>query len=288
MTQFFNKLPTISYNGTPAKNFLARGRISEKTSQNRTMYYPYTMSEDDRADILSHKYYDDADYAWLIWLTNQVVDPYYDVFLNDSDFYNYVVDKYGNIETAQTTILYYRNNWAIDESEISTETYEALPINLRKYYNALVDQYNIIYGYARRKEDWTVKTNQIVRCEIDSIDGSLSVDEKVIQTRNSNSEIVANGYVTFSNSTVLSLQHISGEFETNAAALTLTGSNGATITISSTEVNYSIPLDEAAFWHPVTAYEHEEELNFQRKEIQLIDNRYKNEMATQFKKLMST
>ena len=47
---YFNKLPTINYNGYAVKNILTRAAISNGTRKNRLVYYPYTVKEDDRID----------------------------------------------------------------------------------------------------------------------------------------------------------------------------------------------------------------------------------------------
>ena len=283
MTDFFDKLPTITYDGATAKNFLARAKLSEQTLKDRTLFYPYTLKAGDRMDVVADKYYDDPDYSWLIYMTNNVVDPYYGVYLSDSQFESYIESKYGTVANAQSQILHYTNNWIADESELSIAAYESLPAARRKYYTPLTDQYNSIYRYARKREDWIVNTNQIVTANAIA-SGTFVVGEKVVQ-RYANNLISGNAYVAFANTSNITLQHVDGEISAN---LTVTGqSSNASANLTTIYTVYNIPVDEAAYWTSVSAYEYEEQLNVQRREIFLLDNRYKNEASYQLKKVMT-
>ena len=283
MTEFFNKLPTITYNGATARNFMARAKLSPETTKDRTVYYPYTLRSGERMDVVSHKYYDNPDYAWLVYLANEIVDPYYGVYLSDHDFESFIESKYGTVANAQTQILYYTNNWIADDSEISITAYERLIAERRKYYDPMVDQYNQVYGYNRKREDWTVNTNQIVTANA-TVTGTFTVGEKVVQ-RYANNLITSNAHVTFANSTNLTVQHVDGVI---VEGLTVTGqSSNASANLTAIYTVTNIPTEDLAFWKQVTAYEYEEQLNVQRKEIYLIDNRFKQEAEYQLKKVMS-
>jgi hypothetical protein len=59
---------------------------------------------------------------------------YHDYYMSASDFKNYINGKYDSIESASTKILFYRNDWAPDESLISETVYENLQSNIKKYW----------------------------------------------------------------------------------------------------------------------------------------------------------
>ena len=286
--KFFNKLPIISYNGQVSRNFLARARLTEQTRNNHRIFYPYTVTEEDRIDHISHKYYDDSDYMWMIYLANDIVDPYFDLYLNDTNFDRYITDKYGSIANAQQQIIHWRNNWETDDTELSLSGFESLPDYAKKYYGPKIDRYNNAYSYERKQEDWIVDTNQIVSIVVEAT-GTFTIGEKVTQTITGGG-VTANAVVTFANSTQISLKHIIGEVEvsTSTISTTITGlSSGATANAQSLSVQYAIPSAEAVFWSPVSYYDHEAENNARKKTIQLIDTRLKGEVEKELKKVMN-
>lgn len=291
MTKFFNKLPTINYNGVTAKNFLARAKLSEQTVKDRTLFYPYTMDETDRIDVISHKYYKDSDYTWLIWLTNNVIDPYHDLYVQDDNFNKFIANKYGSIANAQIQIAFYRNNWANDDSNLTPSSYDSLLPNLKKYFTPVTDIYNTIYSYERKKEDWIVNTNKIVSMSVANTTGTFAIGERIQQTY-SNNQITANAFVTFSNTSTLTVKHVDGSFiaSNTSVVTTITGLSTSYVANAQTVsmIASNIPDTEYTYWAPITYFDYETELNFASKEIMLIDNRYKGTMESQLKKIMST
>lgn len=292
MTKFFDKLPTLMYNGVPAKNFLARAKLSEQTLENQTFLYPYTMTEVDRPDVISAKYYEDSDFTWLIWLANGVVDPYYDLYIPDRDFIKFIENKYGSVANAQSQILYYRNNWAIDDSQLSISAFDSLLPNLKKYFTPLTDQYNTVYAYVRKPEDWVVNTNRVVSMSLGNTSGVFAVGTTIQQKYAANGAYIASGVVSYSNTTYLTVKHVDGAFNaSNSTVLTTisaTGSNSTANAQTVTIISSNIPTTEYTYWSPVSAFDYEQERNFKNKEITLIDNRYKNTMENELKKIMKS
>lgn len=280
---YFDKLPIISYDNNLARNLLARARFTQNTMKNKAAYYPYTIKDGQRADSLSDDYYNSPGYEWLIYFANDIIDPYYDMPMNDDNFFNHIVNKYGTYETAMRKILYYRHDWASAiEDRITVAAFEALSFAYKKYYDPVLD-YNLQpASYKRNSEDWVASTNKTIALTLTSVTGTFLYDEEV-RINSSNY-----GTVTYVDTGVVYLQHIVGTF---TAGATVTGvTSGATATIAAggvTTISLSIPdgsaeapnsgkPDERAFWAPVTAFQHEEEKNAQKKEIRLMDVRHRS------------
>jgi hypothetical protein len=286
--KYFSKLPTVTYNGKAARNILSRARLSDETKNNSYTFYPYTVQDEDRVDILSHMYYDNSDYMWMIWMANDVIDPYYDMPLSTNDFDSYIIKKYGSVLEAQQRIQYWRNDWSFDESILTSAQYEALYVgdnvngqyvNLKKYYDPQLDIFLKVSGYTRKQVDWISNTNRMSTFAITPTSGQFVVGERV--QRNADNY----GFIANVTSTMMTIQHIEGTF---ANGNTLTASkSGAVATISSvpyTVVN--IPPEEEGFWSPITAYQWEEETNGYKKEIRLINNSYKQGIEEELKRVM--
>lgn len=302
MSTFFDKLPLISYKGAPARNFLVRAGLEESTKRNASLYHPYTMREEDRIDVLSHLYYDDPNYIWLIFLANNIVDPYFDLPLTVEDFEKVITKKYGSREKAINTTLFYRNDWTFDESEYTVSQYNTIVAGnpaLAKYYDALTDEYLNLKGYYRKREDWVASTNMIVRLTLSSITGTTAdstfrVGERVIY------DTTNKGTVISADATTVTIQHIIGSFypnnddtdlpTTRPHVINITGEDSGIVatTSQSTILARPIPVNEVGLWAPVSAYDYEFELNEKRKSITLIENTLTGAITEQLTRVMRT
>jgi hypothetical protein len=261
MSRYFTRFPLVDYNGVPAKNILARVDFTDQTKKDIYANFDYVLQEGtSRQDILSFNYYNSAQYDWLINLTNNVVDPYHDYYMSASDFKNYINGKYDSISSARTKILFYRNDWAPDESLISETVYENLQPNIKKYWKPKLNNTNQIVGYERVKEDWTVSTNRIVQLTV-NVDISEFQIGDIIRQEDTDAEgtLVTKDV----DANVLIVQHISGAFVEET-----TGIVGVAI------LKENIPVTEESFWSAVDAYEYEEEQNELKRYISLIKAGY--------------
>ena len=84
--------------------FKVRDIIKNKTA----IYFDYVVKDSDRPDIIASKYYDDPTLDWIIFLVNDIVDPYYDWPLNDEGFDSYMRTLYGSTAAAKATVYEYR------------------------------------------------------------------------------------------------------------------------------------------------------------------------------------
>lgn len=271
MARYFDKFPTIDYNGTPAKNILARVDFTPEAKRDVYSNFDYTIEDGvSRPDVLSYGYYNNSYYDWLIYLSNGVIDPYHDYYKEPGDFNSYIVAKYGSLSQARNKILYYRNAWSSDESTISVSTYDALSASIKKYWTSVVDVNGVVTGYSRLKTDWIVSTNKIVELTVASVAG-YSVNDKVTQG-------AAEAFVAKVDSTnsILIVQHVTGAFTT--------GTLGTTTITKVNTIQTNIAEAEAAFWEQVSAYEYEEESNELKRYINLIRAEYVPDIEKMFLK----
>lgn len=278
---YFNKLPTINYNGFTAKNLLARAVISDTTQKNDTIFYPYTIKEDDgRVDNLSQNYYDNPGYSWLIWHTNNIIDPYYGLPLDDLDLYWFIDSKYGSFSEAERKIAFYRCNGKTDSRILTPEQYSALLPSERKYWNPRLDLNFQIIGYERKNEPRIVNTNKIlyIQLQITSGPGFLA-DEKVSQGTS------IWGWSTTSDANMIMLQHINGVFSAGSTIQGETSGTVATIT-TVTVVSETSAAENPLYWEPVSYAQFEQEENEKKRDIRLLDNRYKSQIEADLKRVM--
>jgi Base plate wedge protein 53 len=304
MGNYFQKFPIISYGGVTCRNIMSRVALSDVAATTATVFYPYTVREDRRMDAISYDYYADPDMVWLIALTNGYSDLYYDWPLPYGVLQDHIAVKYGSLQAATQKIVFWRNNWVSDDSNITPSDYDALPSNLKKYWNPQLGFMGNVSGYVRKPEDWIITTNQMASLTIEYFTSSpaFQVGERIMH----NGTFI--GVVSGINSSVSPTQvviqdvMVSDIVATLAAAagvsipLILSGfslatisgaTSGATATVSDTVVlQKNIQDNEASYWSPVYASDYELELNEQKRSILLLDNKYSSQAKKQLKTLL--
>jgi hypothetical protein len=285
---YFQKFPTFVYSNTMCVDITRRVVISNTVQTDLFAYFPYQIKSHQRPDTIADGYYNDPSLSWLVYLSNGVVDPYYAFPMDDNTFINFINKKYTNIANAQQKILYWQMNWAGDtDAEVTPDYYETnIPEPLKKYYEAVYGETSRIIFYRRRRSDWQTSTNKIVRFATSNTSGTFNLNE-VVQLRVGNT-VLCNSYVTFSNTTQVTAQHVMGNTSSNSTLQYLSGTvSGATANVSMiVSVANNISQTEQVYWSPVYAWDYEVEMNEQRKFIRLIDSKYSITIAEKLRKDM--
>ena len=138
MSEYFSNFPRILYdikginstnpNYTVAVNIMVKSKIRTAINDDITLYFPYDIEEDDRPDIVSYKFYGDIKYTWLIFLVNDMLDPYWDWPLSYQNFRGFIINKYGSVEKAKSIVKKYL--WTAREEVTASKIQE--PINAHK------------------------------------------------------------------------------------------------------------------------------------------------------------
>lgn len=142
---YFSYFPQLEYDQKLCTNMLARAKVKDILKKNNVIYYPYTVQDDDRPDIIAHKYYGSPMHSWIIFYVNDIFDVIFGWPLGYHDFCNYVRLKYGSIAASKQLVKLFKNadNFIIDE-----ESYNALSAVER----------SVQYAW-----DWEVETNDAKR-----------------------------------------------------------------------------------------------------------------------------
>jgi len=119
---YFKQFPTTIRDNITLVNLLKRVRIRSKIFNDSASYYPYVIQLNERIEHVAYNYYGDAHLSWLVLLSNDIVDPYFDWYLNPDEFNKFIVKKYGSVAEAQSTIKHYKNT--TDSHTVSVDTFE--------------------------------------------------------------------------------------------------------------------------------------------------------------------
>lgn len=155
MAYMFEQWPTVSYDldkkGKPLQltNITVRFKINELLLNKTAVMYEYNVQNGERADIIAHKYYEDATLDWVIYLINSIIDPQFEWPMDDKSFDRYMRNKYGSLATAKQTHHQYEitvreQNVLFDDTivpekrlVVDKDTYDLTSPTLRR----LVDKY---------------------------------------------------------------------------------------------------------------------------------------------------
>jgi hypothetical protein len=113
---FFNRLPSIEYDQKPltfpfsereyvlVKNFFRRYKISESSFNYTILFTEYTLTDVDRLDLLSEKTYGNSQYDWIIAITNNIINVYFDLPSPESSLYEMVNIAYNDSPGDESTM----------------------------------------------------------------------------------------------------------------------------------------------------------------------------------------
>lgn len=287
MDRYFEKFPTIQYNGYNVKNITLRVKLLDRVYNKPEYFYNTQVIEAERADFISASLYNDSYMSWLLYLSNNIVDPYYDWTLSQYDFNKLIAEKYGSVDQAQKKIAYWNNNWYENPDRVPVNIYNSFTDVEKKYYEPVYAR-NTILEYKRKEIDWVVNTNQIWEYTVDS-DASLTFDEKV--TIYANGYPAANGQLLFANSSLVRIHQVDGTSNTytnNSVTATLSGdvNNISVNVISAAVITKNISEEEQVFWSPVTYYDVEDIKNTNNQSIRALKEENAPYAALQLKRLL--
>ena len=95
--KYFENFPIINYQGRRVRDISRRSTFTKAVANNPYLYYPYTVKEGERAEDIAEFYYGSVDYVWLVYLANNIIDPYYQWPMDEQTFKDYLVEKYSDL-----------------------------------------------------------------------------------------------------------------------------------------------------------------------------------------------
>lgn len=167
MSFYFRNFPFVSYdiNGNgifqTVQNPLVRFKIIDILTNANFLYQQYIL-QDESASEIALSVYQDETLDWVIYITNNIIDPKYDWPLTYRDFINFITKKYGSVENASretTTDNIHHYEWIIQQQQIlfdGTKIPERRLIVDKTKYDSLVDSERHIvrnFEYEQRLND---------------------------------------------------------------------------------------------------------------------------------------
>ena len=101
---YFSLFPTIFYdavgNSDPkiVTHLLKRVALHSKASETIALFDTYDVRNGETPEMIAHKYYDDAEYHWVILLVNNITDRYHQWPMNTRQFLSHLAERYDNVD----------------------------------------------------------------------------------------------------------------------------------------------------------------------------------------------
>jgi hypothetical protein len=206
--------------------------------------------------------------SWLLYISNDIIDPYYDWYLSSEELEELVEKKYDSLTDAKLKVKHYRNNWE-NQEEISISGYNALNEEQQTYWEPVYKN-NVVYSYKRKQEDWIASTNKIVSYTV----SNTSFVEDELCDIVFNTGVTGRGQVVQSSNNNVYIKSVTGNFNDEVTANSYIYGRESTVNTAFTEVSVTsqvISSNVESYYIPITYFEKNE---FNRT-IRVIDSEYK-------------
>jgi hypothetical protein len=287
-SRYFSKFPRTTHSDRTLVDITRRVDILNKISKNPYVFYNYDVA-DERADSFAHRYYEDSYKSWLIYITNKIVDPYYEWYLKDDEFISFINKKYGSIFLAQTKIKYFQNDY-VNSPNLNVNAFNALVPQLMRYWLPNYDHRNTITSYSRTPKDWIVNTNRIVSYTVDE-DLDFILDERCTITFDDDN--IGYGQVIKYDGDKLYLQHLYGSYIDNddleiqeESNIVGTESGATSIFTETNALSSNMLAEEEIYFRSVSYFDYEAEKNEFNKSIRVFDKRYAQQAVMELRDIL--
>lgn len=168
---YFNSFSYVKYpNFEDTDNFLILKDITSRVIRkedlidDKSLYYEYVITQEDNIEDISTKLYGTPLYYWTIMIVNNRFDRFYDFPLNNTQFEQFLIEKYGSVEYTQTNFKFYIRTDELQKSSDSTidETY-FYEVTEETYNNTAVYSNNILMRKSKTIYDYELEINESKR-----------------------------------------------------------------------------------------------------------------------------
>jgi len=98
---YFNRFRKLEY-GFDKKDFktvtdiMSRIKVRDKIINEASLYNKYDVKSGETPENIAFKHFGDPEFHWVILLTNNITDRYYDWPMSEQEFELFIKDKYSN------------------------------------------------------------------------------------------------------------------------------------------------------------------------------------------------
>ena len=91
---YFREFPTVVINNQEVLDITRKVKLTSDFKLSAMDYSNYTLDEGDKPEDVAYYYYDNPEYAWLVLLSNDIVDPYSQWYKSNEELELYIKSQY--------------------------------------------------------------------------------------------------------------------------------------------------------------------------------------------------
>jgi hypothetical protein len=270
--KYFQRFPRVTYSDYRAIDITKRVKLLDTVSNNPFVFYSYDIGDSERADSFSSRYYNDSYMSWLLYISNDIIDPYYEWYLSAEELEGLVEKKYGSLADAKLKIKHYRNNWE-NQEDITISDFSNLNEEKQTYWTPVYNN-GVLYSYTRKQEDWIASTNKIVSY---TVSNTSFIDDELCDIV-FDTGVIGRGQVVQSSNNNVYIKNVSGSFDEDVTANSYIYGRESTVNTSFTAVSVisqTISSNVESYYTPISYFDYEYEKNEFNRTIRVIDSEYK-------------
>ncbi len=103
---YFTHFPVTGFKNQTITDLTKFVKIDNLVKNNVLSLLPYTIEVPEKPDDVAYNYYGNPKYSWLVLLSNNIIDPYFEWPMSGREFEAYIKKKYGSVATAQATTVH--------------------------------------------------------------------------------------------------------------------------------------------------------------------------------------
>ncbi len=103
---YFSEFPKVEFLNQQITNLAVGVKLSTLVKDDVFSLTTYDVEPGEKPEHIAYNYYGSVKYTWLVLLSNQIIDPYFEWPLDTKAFENFLKKKYGSIATAQATTIH--------------------------------------------------------------------------------------------------------------------------------------------------------------------------------------
>lgn len=266
MSTYFINFPKTTYLNRSVTDITRRVKINDDVLLDPYSFLPYTVKGEDRPEDVARYYYGDQNKVWLVYLANNIIDPYTQWPMSNRNLDRTLEKKYSQVAVPFDSL-------AIDFAS------NIITVNNHGFKTTDPVSYSVVTGSTVGGLS-NGSTYYVIRVTDNTIKLATSAANAI-----AGSEInltTATGTYTVQRNTLVWLQ--STAIKTNIVFYRNYEDPSVTISADTFELDNSLITSE---WYAVRAYDYEVELNEDRRVIYLINNIYAKQVEEDLKKVLN-
>ena len=151
---YFDRFPSMVYDMKNDGNFKLLPDILRRVKQRNAIkdgqfiFDTYDVRNGEKPEDIAYKWFGDAQLHWVILMTNDVTDRYYQWPMNDAQFEEFIADKYSNPDAVHHYEITKSSGRTTGEGpndyshlvEVNSDTDNAISISNREYEERIQDK----------------------------------------------------------------------------------------------------------------------------------------------------